>query len=152
MRWSRSAAKTLQRYAPMFDGDVRITETDQPSPRRDRLSAGSPLGKVNLSNDRHVALAYSRRVARSSEFSALTPRGEAAVTVVLRKPCHARATRHTATRLAREARVIARPPRLVLGCRDSSVKSKPRSTNVWFAQQGPVRTTDRCIDSDVDAA
>src|SRR6516164_4406016 len=97
----------------MLDGDVPITASDQPSPWRRRLSAGRPLGRVNLWNDRQVALAYSRSVARSSEVSALTPRTGAADTVVLRPSCHARASRPGAMSLARETRVIVRPQRFV---------------------------------------
>ena len=62
----------------MFVGDVCDKGWDQPSPSPERLSAGRPLGRVNLSSDRQVSFAYQSNVARSSAVSALAlPVGDA---------------------------------------------------------------------------
>src|SRR5271157_4750096 len=97
----------------MFVGDVCDKGLDQPSPSRERLSAGRPLGRVNLSNDRQVSFAYRSSVARSSAVSALAlPVGDA--TRVAPDPsCCPRSNTPRTTKLCGEARLMATPRRLL---------------------------------------
>src|SRR5208337_2441299 len=98
----------------MFVGDVCDKGLDQPSPSRERLSAGRPLGRVNLSNDRQVSFAYRSSVACSSAVSALAlPVGDARGGDP-NPSCSPKSNTPRTTKLCREARLIA-TPRSLLG-------------------------------------